>query len=129
MVPNVGAATLVQLDDGSSSNRALLASAVTTGAIQYFESNGGVTTANSVGAGTPPLGVPFKTALATTAGRHSYVLNGSTVFSSGNAAAPPPITTLRIGNAVYPTEGSFYLRRMRYWPRALSDSEIQVVTT
>jgi hypothetical protein len=128
MVPNVGAATLVQLDDGSSSNRALLASAVTTGAIQYFESNG-VTTANSVGAGTPPLGVPFKTALATTAGRHSYVLNGSTVFSSGNAAAPPPITTLRIGNAVYPTEGSFYLRRMRYWPRALSDSEIQVVTT
>jgi hypothetical protein len=65
--------------------------------------------------------------------------NGTTNLGSLNAAAvvstavglPPALNVLCIGNVL--AGSSFYLngwmRRVRYWPRALSAAELQAVTT
>lgn len=58
----------------------------------------------------------------------SVVLNGGTVASGIASAAYPALGTLFLGGGRgSPISG--YISRVRYWPRVLSDAEMQSVTT
>ena len=130
MLPALGAiSSYVQFDDGTMPNRIQILSPLNFFSIQYSELVGGVVTINSSGAtGAITAGVPFKMAMSSVSGLHQHVLNGGAPASTTAAANPPPVTTLRFGKSVSVTTGSFYLRRVRYWPRALSAAELQSVT-
>jgi hypothetical protein len=129
MVP-VGGGNMMQFDNGNSNNRILLGCNSGPYVLTSFmvESTGGVSTYNG-GLGKIPVLVPVKLAYASGPGFHQGALNGA-LAAAGNAAAPlPPVTTLKLGRAVPVTIGSFYMRRARYWPRTLTASQLQSVTT
>ena len=130
MVP-VGGGNFMQFDDGTTPNRILLGCTsgpfvLTSNAV---ESIGGVLTFNSNTLGKVPAAQPFKMGYSTAAGAHFYALGGVVSPVSNAAGTLPVVTTLKLGRAVPVTIGSLYLRRARYWPRALNVTELQSVTT
>jgi hypothetical protein len=96
--------------------------------VTYSEVVAGVTTlsASSI---FPGAGTPFKAAYATVSGNHQFAVNGVAAAANANAAGPPSVTTLRFGKSTTANVGVLYLRRFRYWPRALTNAELQSVTT
>jgi hypothetical protein len=123
-----GAPVYFEFDDGTNSNRMSISVTAALN-VQYFENNGGVATANFQGGGAIQPGVPFKSGFSSSSGQHGYVVNGGIWVPSTSAANPPTVTTLRLGKGNAVTAGSSYLRRLRYWPRALAPIELQAVTT
>jgi hypothetical protein len=127
LLPTSGAGPIwVELDDGTAANRSLLTTSTIN--LQYFQNIGGVTTTNNASLGNITPGAVFKSAVSTASTQHKYALNGAVSAPDPNAANPPPVTTLGIGRGTY-IAGSSYIRRVRYWSRALSNSELQSVTT
>ena len=124
-----GASGYIQFDDGTNNNRSVLSTDVALLVLRYFENNATVTTVNTIGAGNVPAGVPFKGGVSTIAGQHSYALNGGPLTTGSSANNPPTVTTLRLGKGIGATSGSFYLRRVRYWPQALTAAQLQSATT
>lgn len=129
---NLGAVlSLTSVDDGSSGNRTIVTTTVsnnaTTQTLTGFSGTGTVNTANTFTNGTV-----FKigTALAGAGGQATVTLNGGSIASAAISAMPVGITTARFGRNL---SGSGiingYLRRIRYWPRALSNPELQAVAT
>ena len=129
LVP-VGAGNFLQFDDTTNNNRTLLActSGPFQGTSSATEIAAGVTNYNNNSLGKIPFGTPFKLGYSTVSGAHFYALNGATSVLNTTVGNLPAVTTLKLGRAVPATLGSFYLRRARYWPRALSVSELQEVT-
>ena len=123
-----GASTYAQIDDGTNANRSLMTTDVDTLVMRFLESNTSVTTINSIGAGGLTGGNPFKAAISSVSGAHGIALNGA-VPAAMQALRTPAVTTLRLGRSVAAAVGSLYVRRFRYWPRALSAAELQQVTT
>jgi hypothetical protein len=127
LLPTSGAGPIwVELDDGTAANRSLLTTSTIN--LQYFQNIGGVTTTNNASLGNITPGAVFKSAVSTASTQHKYALNGAVSAPDPNVANPPPVTTLGIGRGTY-IAGSSYIRRVRYWSRALSNSELQSVTT
>lgn len=117
---------LVVIDDGTANNRIILRNS--TGFASVAEVVATATTVNISG-GVLAASIPFKTATAINASGASICLNGGAV-TNGAAAMPAGLTTFRIGqNAVGIGFTNGYIRRIRYWPRALSSIELQVATT
>jgi hypothetical protein len=116
------------LSNGTNASRLTLYRANTSSAANGYIQPGPLT---FVG---PPVsaGVPWKQAIAYLGAAVAYSANGGAVISnpstSLNAAA---FNVLAIGNA-YPGGGEFlngHIRRVRYFPRSLSNSELQTLTT
>jgi hypothetical protein len=80
--------------------------------------------------GTMTPGTPFKIAATYSASGTHTALNG--VLGTGTAAVSTPATytTLRLGvtDSSNGNPANGYLRRVQYWPRVLSDAEMQSVT-
>jgi hypothetical protein len=130
MLPAAGGTPIyAQLDDATNNNRSSVASDAGLVNMRGFEASGGATTLNTLNAGSPTVGMPFQVAMSSAASAHQLALNGSLATLGTNASPPPIVTTLRLGKGNAATSGSFYLRRFRYWSRALSASEMQAVTT
>ena len=129
LVP-VGGGNFLQLDDTTNNNRTLLTctSGPFQGTSSATEIAAGVTNYNNNSLGKIPFGTPFKLGYSTISGAHFYALNGATSALNTTVGNLPAVTTLKLGRAVPATLGSFYLRRARYWPLALSVSELQSVT-
>jgi hypothetical protein len=117
----------VQFDDGTQPNRANVLTITAGNSVTYNEVVGG-TVITTQGAVYVP-GTTFKAAFSSVSGLHQYSLNGSAPSSNANVANPPPVTTLRFGKPVTATVGAMYLRRVRYWPQALTAAQLQSVTT
>ena len=81
-------------------------------------------------AGTYVANAVIKMASSWTAGAQLFNLNGIQPKSAAAAGVPLGITQLLLGhdNTGATTE-VIWLRRYRYWPRALSAAELQSVTT
>jgi hypothetical protein len=64
-------------------------------------------------------------------GANALCVNGGTVFTSTAAyTLTASLTTLRLGgNQVASQQQNGYLRRVRYWPRAIGLAELHAVTT
>ena len=115
----------VSLDDGTANNRLSLLTAVNASTVSSLVSSGGV---NSVLGGnvytvSPPA--TFKYAIQVASGNYASCAGG--VVASQAATQPVGVNRLALGTGGGgPVTG--YLRRVRYWPRALGATELQAVT-
>jgi hypothetical protein len=121
-------AGIVRIDDATSANRAQIYLNPATGNVFAFGSVAGVTQANPNG--QVITGAPQKAAL-TYGSPWTFAFDGVAGASAGTTT-PLPVTRMLIGEASatlgqWPLNG--WLRRIRYWPRALTSTELQQVTT
>jgi len=120
---------LLQIDDGTDNNRTteyfdgsrnIRTFTVTGGALQAGEIIPNVVT---------NTGVTFKTANVAFTNDFRFVVNG-TAGTPDTSGTTPVVTTIRVGNglgAAVVTGGT--IRNVRLWQRALSNSELQAITT
>lgn len=121
--------TQVYVYSTDSTERALIHRS-SGGFLSVLVTDGGVTQASLSAATTPAVG-----AVARVAGR--VALNDVNVAGGGVLATadtsctmPAPVTTIRFGSTDAGAFYSFgYLRRAALWPRALTDAELQAVST
>jgi hypothetical protein len=123
-------AQLCQIDDGTSTNRLYLYEGQ-NGTIPGFSTSvasiqtTALSTANSYTAGAS-----FKTGATWSPTGFAIALNGGAVATAGPAGLPPGITGISLGNRFDAARAiNGYIRRVRYWPRALGSVELQGVTT
>jgi hypothetical protein len=127
-VPPAGAqAGMIRLDDGTDSNNLMVFMAPQNPAVILY---GVVATVNQLSATVVGIsGAPQKAAVAY-GGLWRGATGGVTAAGTGSAT-PLPATRLMFGmghsSQAWWLDG--YIRRVRYWPRALSNSELQQVTT
>jgi hypothetical protein len=125
-----GSKAIVGITDGTNNNR-----------IQFFASagdpynvsprlvSGGVAT-NPTQAGSVAVGAIGKAALAYQVGTNGggFSVNSSAVNQSSPASAFGSVTQLDLGKGTSLTQTNGYLRRITYYPRRLSDTELQTIT-
>lgn len=76
------------------------------------------------------VGSGNKAAMSWGASSYAASLNGGTVFSGSGAISVPALTTLELGLWGDQTNSlSGWLKRLRYWPRQLSNAELIAVST
>jgi hypothetical protein len=84
----------------------------------------------SIGFGISTPGTPFKIAATYSAAGTHTAFNGAMGTGTAAVSTPATWTTLRLGvtdsSNANPANG--YFRRVQYWPRVLSDAEMQSVT-
>jgi hypothetical protein len=129
-VPTTVAASAVVagFDDGTANNRFS----------NFYSSNTGAVSANQVIAGSPSFTVSGasgltlsnvqKAAAAYAAGSYAMSVNGAAAVTDAFASAPPTVNTMRIGLRPSGTQANMYLRRITYYPRRLSNAELQAIT-
>jgi hypothetical protein len=128
--PNGTLQTIAHFDDGSVSNRIRIWNQSNSTA--YF---GGVTVGGAaevgVSSGNVTPGTSARIGLTYGTGNVVMSRNGSVPVVSAAVGVPVAITSLRIGGTNGPPYWwvNGYIRRVRYWPRALSNTELQQVTT
>lgn len=123
-----GAEMLASLDDGSLNNRVALYRPASSAAIDAVVTlAGSAVYAQAAGTSTP--GTAFRAAIAYTGGAQATALAGALGTAGTAATMPSALTTLRLGADSAGSElADGYLRRIRYWARALSTTELQTVT-
>jgi hypothetical protein len=120
--------TLAAISDGTSNN-----------SLNIFQNAGGTTIAadgyvGGVGSGqlTGPsvsVGATTKAALSWSGGTASLCVNGGTVVTDSAWAVSSAMTMMYIGaNSGSPT-GIRHIRRLKYYPRRLTNAELQSLTT
>jgi hypothetical protein len=127
-VPTLTGATFthVTIDDGTAANRIIIRNIATVASALYVTANATTATASI---GSVAAGANFKAGAALLSGSVYGTVNGGTIVTA-SGAAPSGLTTLRIGNSTPVTQAlNGWMRRIRYWPRALSNAELQSVTT
>jgi hypothetical protein len=122
---------MLGLDQGATTD---IIAARQSGASIIFSTNSFVA---GVGKGGPGVAAPVLVAGLVSRAGFTYnvssavitvALNGSTVTSSTTTGLPTAISRCTFGTGRNtPLNG--YLRRVRYWPRALTNAELQSVTT
>ena len=115
------------VNDGSTTNQMTMVNPAASSAIRYTVSVAGTQIFSLGDTTTGVRPTLFKTALtnATTwSAAMNGVLNG---LSGGVSTMLGPLTTLNIGTGGT-TSINGYIRRVRYWPRVLSNTELQQVT-
>jgi len=125
--------SLLHIDGGSLAERIVLRSAATqvpnvlvatSNVTSLILSNGNLT-------GSVSAGATFKMGISLSSdGQGSGRFNGGAA-TSGSGAISPSMTTLRFGTGGVTASQTpnGYIRRLRYWARRLSDTELQGLTT
>jgi hypothetical protein len=119
-------AGLVQIDSGSNTNRFNITTWTGLNSIRIFAapSNPGVILGNWI-ANAITKGAATYAGLAVTGS-----LNGAAIQSGAMGSSPVGINNLKVGcSAAAGDELDGWIRRIRYWPRALSNAELQAVTS
>lgn len=111
---------IVQADAGNDNDAQL--AALMTGGVRYgLTYDGGVQQA-SLSLGAHAADVVQKQAYAWAANDVAAIANGSTLATDSSVTVPTGLTSFRIGPAYQPNG---YIRRIRYWPRRLTDNELR----
>lgn len=130
MPRSVAQTVFAQVDDGSDAN-SLKLSSPTGSNYGYTSTVSSVAIANSTITGAPAVGTALKFGISSSAAsRLGVCLNGGAVTVDTTAGSfPPGMTTLRPGRLQAATTGeNSWCRALRFWPRAISDSELQNAT-
>jgi hypothetical protein len=131
--PNPSAALVrdaCALSDGTASNRLMLRAQVVSAATAVFGTSIAATTTASASLGATTANAVAKIAAAWNGTTGTGSLNGAATVSYA-VGMPAGLTTLAIGNDYSGATAYLngWVRRVRYWPRALSNAELQQVTT
>lgn len=119
-----GAPTWISVDDGTNSNRNVLYTSSL--AVHQFQALGGATSFDAT-SGTLTQNAVNRMGAVWSAGRQLVSVNGSAPVVTAFASLPT-VTTLRIGSNPSLAQANGAFRRIRYWPRQLSASELQSAT-
>lgn len=129
--PNLPAGAIprfAELSDGTTNNFMSLTCVVNSNAFQNAMTIGGVAQTTAQLITTAIAGTPIKVGGVNTASAHNLSVSGSAPVSQTNTSAPT-VTTLGIGNRADGTRAmDGYIRRVRVWPRALADADLQAAT-
>jgi hypothetical protein len=120
-------ASLFSTDDGTASNRIITYFNVANSPA-FRVVSGGVDQAN-FSAGTIAQNATFKLSTAYATNDFAASLNGAAAVTDTSGTVPSGQTTARIGSNV--SSANFingYLRRITYYPRRLSNAELQAIT-
>ncbi|WP_273387026.1 phage minor tail protein L [Thermomonas hydrothermalis] len=120
------AATLLSYNDNSTNN-VIRFRMEAGGALKAEVIAGGVTQA-SLALGTLTAGAQFRAAMSYAANDIRGCLNGGTVQSDASASIPT-VNRLMIGRGASGEWWNSTIRRHRYWSRALTNAELQTVTS
>lgn len=111
--------------DGTQQNRLVLDLAASTGAPEFLATAAGVSQAALSSAAASGV---IKLAAAFGATDYRLACNGVLGAGSAPGGAMPTITRLELGQLLGAQFFNGYLRRVRYFPRRLSSSELQALT-
>lgn len=116
---------IVGFDDGSISNCTI--ARCTANQFYIVEASGGVGQASANTQNTIVPGVPFRAAMTYNAGVLTGALNGGAVVTS---TGTPPVSSNRLNlSAIRQATQNGFKSRIRYWPRVLSNIELQELTS
>jgi hypothetical protein len=93
--------------------------------VNIFDNTGGL----NLSIGAVPVATPYKVALAFANGSQRASLNGAAIVSAATATITTGVTLLAIGGDGIGSQMNSYIRRVQFWPRQLTDAELQQVTT
>jgi hypothetical protein len=114
-------------NDATANNRWTASFTQTTGLGLMLRNTSGAGLLQTSAANAAIVGATNKIALAISTGA-SLVLNGGTVATNASYAAPT-VTRLELGKQLAAGYFNGYLRRITYYPRRLSDAELQSITS
>lgn len=118
---------LAILDDGGATNRAMLYRVAATNNVQVLLYGGGTLSyAPTIGALVP--GAIAKVAASYRSGQQLAAINGVTAGADVQTTVPVAATRLQFGSDAGGSVLNGYIRRVRYWPRMLSNAELQSAT-
>ena len=121
-----GSPRLLHLNDGSDSNRAQI-SASASNVSGYVQATGDSGSFISV-AGAPTA--PFEVALGIETDNMGLTVGGSSVSTDTSQNMPVSITNLNIGSgAIGGSLGQAHIKSIQYYPRRLTDAQLQELTT
>jgi hypothetical protein len=125
---SVAGQRIAVIDDGSTSNYwALLATSAN--AMQGAVVVSGITEAvNSTPATTYAANTLYKQALALELNNSVSAVNGTTGTADTSVSVPSGLTTLRLAASSAGVTSNIWFRRITYYPRRLSDAELQAIT-
>jgi len=119
----------VQIDDGTTNNLYAVRQINVSGMVtSVFASNANVITGGAGGPFTANAVMKHAAAFDTVARTGSMVANGAAPVSLTFSATPAATTRLMVGSGRV-TAINGWMQRIRYWPRALTNAELQQVTT
>jgi hypothetical protein len=122
---NAGNQDIVGFDDGSTNNCTL--ARCTANSFYIIEASAGVGQASANTQNTIVPGVPFRAAMTYNAGVLTGALNGGAVVTS---TGTPPVSSNRLNlSAIRQATQNGFKSRIRYWPRVLSNIELQELTS
>ena len=118
---------VAEFSDGTANNRDMLWRTSAGNGFLATSTIAGTNVYNqTIGTLTP--GVTFKAAMTTIAGQQTSAFN-SVLGPTGTAAQVAGLSQLLLGSSVQGLQINGYIRRFRYWPRVLTNTELQQVTT
>ena len=123
---NPTAAQMAASFNSTANNRWTAAFTQTSGQGIMLRNTSGAGLLQTSTANAAIVGATNKIALAISTGA-SIVLNGGTAATNASYAAPT-VTQLQLGNQLAGGYLNGYLRRITYYPRRLTDAELQIIT-
>lgn len=118
---------LFTLNDGTANNNTTMYYD-TAGNSALYMTNGGVTQVSFPTVAGSPLGIFSKFGVAYATNDVAYCVNGG-ALNTDNTASPPTVTRLILASTAYTEVGNMHIKRLRYFPYRLSNSELQSLTT
>jgi hypothetical protein len=121
----------LSLDDGTVNNRISIMTPASSIDVDAFANSNAVTSVNQLNHFTTIPSTPFRYAIAlNNAVSYASCANGGTVDALASATYLMPLNVSRLaigtGGTIPPNA---WIRRVRYWPRALSNFELQQATS
>jgi len=99
-------------------------------ALRGSTNSGGAVQSTATSAASVALNAVHKVAYTVSVGGASICVDATTPVTAGQAARPVDLIAMTVfGLSTGPPNVFGYLRRFQYWPRALSNTELQQVTT
>ncbi|CAB5224022.1 hypothetical protein UFOVP393_27 [uncultured Caudovirales phage] len=129
-LPSLATNQLAAISDGTNNNRIQLgASTASSGNINLLVTSAGVTQANPLVGSLGTTG-PHKSAGAYATNSFQVAVNGALGTEDTSGSVPSSLSVLNIGAAGnLNTKGNLWIQRITYYPRRLSNAELQVITT
>ena len=118
---------LASANDGSGNNR-VYGYISNTGTLSELVTNAGATEGLVSFAGTVPNGVTNKSAWVYKVNDFAILNNGGTVAADNTGAPPSTPNRLEIGQHLSGNQLNGHIRRIRYYPTRLSNTQLQALT-